>query len=65
MNCADQRTRWIADYERGAQLSQAIERIRSVDRKEKGMFPIPVFLWGAEACQLTFPISIEYEAPQC
>jgi hypothetical protein len=55
-------TCWIADHERAAALTQAIERIRSVDRAAKGMAPAVVHLWGIDATipHVALPVSYSY-----
>lgn len=57
---ADPRSNWVACAERAANLSQAVERVRSVDRKAKGKPSILVTIWGADACIPTIPMPITY-----
>ena len=62
--CAgDAQTSWVADHERAAALTQAIERVRSVDRYAKGQAPAEVVLWGIDATRLHIPIPVQYIYP--
>ena len=53
-------TAWVADQHRAAALTQAIERVRSVDRAAKGMQPALVRLIGVDATPLHISIPITY-----
>ena len=53
-------TCWVADHERAASLTQAMERIRSVDRAAKGIKPAIVHLWGIDATIPHIPLPLKY-----
>lgn len=56
----DVRTNWMIRHERGSQLAQALERVRSVERADKGLPPALVYLWGQEAADPRLP-GIDYQ----